>query len=168
VFPYRRILRIKFRRSGGVLTPGTSERLASSTFHWPRAQNFSLTRSSHALPRAGQHTSKLDVPEALSKFPRPVLATRSQRNVRAPGVLAGERPLGFAVSNEVNAREHVLPADYLVAPHFQFLFCVVIAPSWRIFLCGAIQPARSTHGLQMAMLKMCFLASRTSPQTLGA
>ena len=56
----------------------------------------------------------------LSKFPRPVLAARGHRNVRATGVLAGERPLGFAVSNEVKAREPVLPVDYLFAPHFQF------------------------------------------------
>jgi hypothetical protein len=49
-----------------------------------------LTRSSRALPRAGQHTSKLDVSEALSKFPRSVLAARGQRNVCATGVLAGE------------------------------------------------------------------------------
>ena len=27
---------------------------------------------------------------------------------------------GFAVSNEVSVREHVLPGDYLVALHFQF------------------------------------------------
>jgi hypothetical protein len=115
VFPYRRILRIKFRRSGGVLAPGTSERLASSTFHWPRAQNFSLTRSSRALPRVGQHPGKLDVPEARSKFPRPVLPWRGQRNVRATGVLAGERPLGFAVPNEVNLRGS--------------MFCLAIIPN---------------------------------------
>jgi hypothetical protein len=72
------------------------------------------------LPRGGQHTSKLNVPEALSKFQRPILAARDQRNVRATGVPAGERPLGFAVSNEVKAREHVLPVDYLFAPDFQF------------------------------------------------
>ena len=49
-----------------------------------------------------------------------VLAARGHRNVRATGVPAGERPVDFAVSNEVNAREPVLPVDYLFAPHFQF------------------------------------------------
>jgi hypothetical protein len=44
------------------------------------------------LPRGGQHTSKLNVPKALSKFHRPILASR----------------------------EHVLPVDYLFAPDFQF------------------------------------------------
>ncbi len=66
-----------------------------------RPQPGELTRSSRALPRAGQHTSKLDPPEAWSKFACLVFAMRSQWNVRATGVLAGERPLGFAVSNEV-------------------------------------------------------------------
>jgi len=78
-----------------------------------RIQPGQLTRSSRALQRAGQHASKRDVPEALSKLPRPVLAVSGQGNVRATRVLAGERPLGFTVSNEVNAREHIVPVDDL-------------------------------------------------------
>ena len=85
-----------------------------------RTQAGQLTRSSRALPRAGQPPGKLDVPEALSKFQRSVLAARCQWNVRATGVPAGERPLGFAVSNMVKAKGHALRADYLVAPRCQF------------------------------------------------
>ena len=58
-----------------------------------RPQPGQLIRSSRALPRAGQHTRKLDLPEAWSKFARLVLASRGQRNVRKARVLAGERPL---------------------------------------------------------------------------
>ena len=35
-------------------------------------------------------------------------------NVRATGVLAGERPLGFAVPNEVNARNGYHFSDTLI------------------------------------------------------
>ena len=79
------------------------------------SQPGQFTRSSGALPRAGQHPIKPDVPEAMSKFPRPVLARRSQGNIGAAGVPAGERPFGLAVSNEVNAREHVVRVNH---PYF--------------------------------------------------
>jgi hypothetical protein len=35
-------------------------------------------------------------------------------------VPAGERPLGFAVSNEVKALGHTLRADQVARPHVQF------------------------------------------------
>ena len=47
---------------------------------------------------------KRDVPKTLREFPRLVLAARRQRNVRTTGMLTGERPLGFAVSNEVKSQ----------------------------------------------------------------
>src|SRR5206468_5886350 len=99
-----------------------------------RIQPGQLTRSSRALPRAGQHASKLDAPEALPKFPCPLLAARGQRNVRATGVLAGERPFGFAVPNEVNARERTLPVDYLWSfrDHCGGPNLVVRGPAWMI------------------------------------
>ncbi len=81
----------------------------------PRPQPGQLTRSSRALPRAGQHTCELDLPEAWSKFARLLLAARGQRNVRAARVLAGERPLGFAVSNEVKLQEPAPGGDHLFA-----------------------------------------------------
>jgi hypothetical protein len=42
---------------------------------------------------------KLDVPEMLRKCSCLILAARGQRNVRAAGVQARERPRGFAVQN---------------------------------------------------------------------
>jgi hypothetical protein len=72
------------------------------------------------LPRGGQYTNKLDVPEALPKFARLVLASSGQRDVRAAGVLAGTRPLGFAVSNEVKAQGHFYPPIF-VAPNVSSL-----------------------------------------------
>jgi hypothetical protein len=50
---------------------------------------------------------KWNAPEPPSKIARLHFATRGQRNVRDAGVLPGERPLGFAVSNEVELREHI-------------------------------------------------------------
>ena len=82
------------------------------------AESGQLTSPPRSLSRAGQHLSKLDVPEARSKLLRPLLAALGQWNVCATGMLAGERPLGFAVSNKIKAREHV-PRYYLVVPHFQ-------------------------------------------------
>jgi hypothetical protein len=70
-----------------------------------RPQPGQFTRASRALPRAGQHTGKLDVPKAFSKRARLVLAARGQWNVRAAGVLAGKRPLGSAVSDEVKPQK---------------------------------------------------------------
>ena len=70
-----------------------------------------LTRLSRALPRAGQHVAKRDGPKALPKLQGFVLAARGQRNVRPTGVLAGQRPLGFAVSNEKKALDHLLSVD---------------------------------------------------------
>jgi len=47
---------------------------------------------------------ELDSTESLPNLPRFVFAMSGQWNVRAPGVLAGERPPGFAVTNEVKAQ----------------------------------------------------------------
>lgn len=72
-----------------------------------RAWNYQFARSSRALSWADKYASERDFSETQTEFPRQVLAMCSQRKVRATGVLAGKRPFGFAVSNEVNAREHI-------------------------------------------------------------
>jgi hypothetical protein len=46
---------------------------------------------------------KLDIPEVVAKFPCLGLAVCSQRNIRATCVPTVERPLGFAVPNQVKA-----------------------------------------------------------------
>ena len=61
-------------------------------------QSGQLACSLRTLPWAGEHTSKLDVLEPWSELTRLILAVPGQRKVRAAGVLARQRPLGFAVA----------------------------------------------------------------------
>ena len=68
-----------------------------------------LTRSPRALSGAGQHAGERNLPQTPAKFLRRIFSARGQRNVGAAGVLAGERPFGFTVSNKVNACGH--PGD---------------------------------------------------------
>jgi len=77
------------------------------------SQPRELARLLRALPRAGEHPAKRNGREPTPKRPRLILAARSQGNVRPTGVPARQRPLGFAVSNEVKTLNHVLSADRL-------------------------------------------------------
>src|SRR5262249_41561390 len=52
-----------------------------------------------ALPRAGQHGREPDVVQGGAEPARLVLAMRGQRNLRATGMLARNRPFGLAVAN---------------------------------------------------------------------
>jgi len=73
-----------------------------------RREPDQLAGPPRAPPRTGQHTTKLGRPQPWSKFARLGFAFRGQRNIRSTGMLAGERPRGSAVSNEIKLQERIL------------------------------------------------------------
>ena len=85
-----------------------------------RREPDQLASSPRALPRTAQHTSKLDRPQPWSEFSRLVFAFLGQRNIRATGMLAGERPRGSAVSDEIEPHEGLLGEN-----HFRYAAAAV-------------------------------------------
>jgi len=85
-----------------------------------RREPDQLASSPRALPRTDQYTRKLDRPQPGSEFSRLVFAFRGQRNIRATGVLAGERPCGSPVSNEIEPHEGLLGGN-----HFRYAAAAV-------------------------------------------
>jgi len=66
-----------------------------------RCQRTGLLRP---LQRAGQYMGERNAAEALPHATRFILALRSQCDVQLAGVLAGERPLGCTVPDEIKAQ----------------------------------------------------------------
>ena len=64
------------------------------------------------LHRAGEHAVESDSAEPFSQLARGLFTLFGQRNVRAAGVPAGQRPLGLAMSNEVQAWGHILSVHH--------------------------------------------------------
>ncbi len=72
-----------------------------------RVQCGQFTGSPRTLSRTGQHMGKWNAPEPPGKFACLQFAPCGQWNVRDAGVPPRTRPLGFAVSNEVELRQHI-------------------------------------------------------------
>jgi len=68
-----------------------------------RTEAGELTRASCPHERAGEHIADAQLVEFLLKRDRLLLAAPRQRNVAAARVLTGERPRGFAMTNQVDA-----------------------------------------------------------------
>src|ERR1700722_4229559 len=72
-----------------------------------RTQRGQLTGSPCTLQRTGEHTSKPDMPEPWDELACFVLTARGQGKVGPTSVLTGPRPLGFTVSDNIEAKSHV-------------------------------------------------------------
>ena len=66
-----------------------------------RRQSGQFACLSRAQARAGENPGESDLTQGRLKLSRHILAMRGQWNIRSAGMPAGDRPLGFAVSNEV-------------------------------------------------------------------
>ena len=73
-----------------------------------RAESGECARPSCPLPGTREHMGQRELLQPWAQFPRRVLPGPSELNVGDTRVLAGLRPEGFPVTNEINFLQHSL------------------------------------------------------------
>ena len=84
------------------------------------------------LQRTGEHAAELHSAEPFRQLAGVLFALFSQRNVGPAGMLARERPSGFAVSHQIKAREQTRHVRHVFAPHRQFRISGMSSPYLRM------------------------------------
>jgi hypothetical protein len=94
--------------------------------HGLRLKSSQGTGSPCALPRTAKDAGKFDSAQAWCKLPGFVFAMRRQRNISCAGMLARERPFGFAMPDEIKLQRSVLGAAQLLALLVPWLIDVML------------------------------------------
>ena len=91
-----------------------------------------LARSPCTLQGTSEHAAELYSAEPFCQLAGILFALFNQRNVGSTGMLARERPSGFAVSHQKKAREQTRRARHVFAPHRQFRISGMSSPYLRM------------------------------------
>ena len=85
-----------------------------------------------AVSRTSEDVVEGQVADAFVEFARFVFAFDGQRQIGAAGVVAGERPGGFAMADEVDFERRAGGVLGLATVHFQFLISGMSSPFWSM------------------------------------
>ena len=91
-----------------------------------------LACSPCTLQRTGEHPAEPHSAEPFRELAGVLFALFSQRYVGSTGMLAGERPSGFAVSHQIKAREQTRHVRHVFAPHRQLRISGMSSPYLRM------------------------------------
>ena len=91
-----------------------------------------LACSPCTLQGTSEYAAERHSAEPLCQIAGVLFALFNQRDIGSTGMLAGERPSGFAVSHQKKVREKIRHARHVFAPHRQFRISGMSSPYLRM------------------------------------